>query len=247
MTGVTPEKARIQSASFHEARRLGHHWVGPEHGLLAILRGNPEDVARRVLEEAGLTAPMVESHLEGMNRGPKKGERTSGAVTNPAWHHAYGRAEGLALGLGDGVLQPLHLLLALLWDRWHWQFPEQQGVSREAVVEALRSAGVTLPSAPMPQLELPIEIDSGAETNSCHFCGGVIWEGRRFAVPAKDRTWVAFFCSSPCALGFAVCALVRGGRARDLGLPSPAADFGEEGGWMERLQQDGVISPDHTA
>lgn len=148
MTGVTPEKARIQSASFHEAQRLGHHWVGPEHGLLAILRGNAEDVARRVLEEVGLTAAMVERHLEGKHRRSKDGEPARGSVTNPAWHHAYGRA-------------------------------------------------------------LPIEID--------------------------------------CALGFGVCALVRGGGPRDPGLPSLAADFGEEGGWMERLREDGVISPDHTA
>ncbi len=191
---MTPEPPSIQSASFHEAQRLGHHWVGPEHGLLAILRGDPGDVARRVLEEAGLAAAMVEDHLGAKHRGAKDGGRASGAVTNPAWHHAYGRAEGLALGLGDGVLQPVHLLLALLWDRWHWQFPEQQGVSRAAVVEALRSAGVTLPSAALPDLELPITLDEGAEPNFCQFCGGPIQDGRRFVIPAKDRTWI----SRPC-------------------------------------------------
>jgi ClpA/ClpB-like protein len=244
---VTAETPRIQRASFHEAQRLGHHWVGPEHGLLAILRGDPEDVARQVLEEAGLAAAMLERQLEGMNRGPKDGEPARGAVTNPAWHHAYGRAEGLALGLGDGVLQPVHLLLALLWDRWHWQFPEQQGVSREAVVEALRSAGMTLPSAPMPELELPIKIDPGAEPNSCQFCGGPIQEGRRFIIPAKDRTWVAFFCSPHCALGFGVCALVRGGMPRDPALASLAVTFGEGGAWMQALHEEGVISPDLTA
>lgn len=109
----------IQRASFEEAQRLGHHWAGPEHGLLAILRGDPEDVARRVLEEVGMDAEMVERLLEQMTKGAKERQ---GVTSNPAWHGVFGRAEGFAACLGAGALQPVHLLLALLWDESRWLF-----------------------------------------------------------------------------------------------------------------------------
>jgi hypothetical protein len=123
--------------------------------------------------------------------------------------------------------------------------PEKARIQSASFHEAQRLSDFAV--RPHARARAAYQIDPGAETNSCQFCGGAIREGRRFTVPAKDRSWVAFFCSSPCALGFGVCALVRGGGPRDPGLPSLAADFGEEGGWMERLREDGVISPDHTA
>lgn len=224
-------RSDIQRASLEEAQRLGHDWAGPEHGLLAILGSDPEDVARRVLEEVGMDAGMVERLLEQMARGTR--QKRQGVTSNPAWHRMFGRAEGFAACLGTGELEPVHLLLALLWDERRWQFAERQGASREAVVEALGRAGVALPSAPMPELERPIELPPEGLPSTCQFCGGPIREGYRFVVPAKDRSWAAFFCSPPCSLGFGVCALVAGGRVRGPGQRPLADEFGTEGSWYE--------------
>jgi hypothetical protein len=222
----------IERASFREAQRLGHHWAGPEHGLLAIVRGDPADVARNVLEDIGMHAGMVEGLLEQMGGGGK--ESKQGVTSNLAWHHVYGRAEGFAACLGTGELEPVHLLLALLWDSERWLFAQRQGVSREAVVEALRRGGMPLPSAPLPELELPLQAPPEGIPTRCQFCGGPIREGRRFVVPAKDRSWMAFFCSPSCALGFGVCALVSGGRRPSREEERPLADeFGEGGSWHE--------------
>jgi hypothetical protein len=230
----------IQRASFREAQRLGCDWAGPEHGLLAILRGDPHDTARRVLEEVGLDASMVERVLEQMGRGAK--EQRSGVTSNPALHQVYGRAEGFAACLGTGEVRPVHLLLALLWDEWHWLFAEQMGNSRETVVEALGRAGVALPPSPPPELERPIKGPPEGIPTTCQFCGGPIQEGQRFAVPAKDRSWIAFFCSSVCSLGFGVCALVaagsRGGSAPDHPL---AEEFGTGGSWFANVRN--VVRP----
>lgn len=226
----------IGRASFDEARRLDHHWVGPEHGLLAILRGDPQDVARRVLEEEGLDAGTVERWLE--PRGKTKEER-SGALANPAWHHVFGRAEGFAACLASGEVQPVHLLLALLWDAHQWQFAERAGVRREAVTSALTRHGVALPTAPQPDLYPPANYTPHSVPSACQFCGGPIREGQRFALIAKDASWDAFFCSSPCSLGFATCVLVIGGQPRGADQPPLAEEFGTSGSWFRRDQAAG--------
>jgi hypothetical protein len=45
----------FERAAFREAQRLGHEFVGPEHGLLVVARGDPPDAARLALEEVGPT------------------------------------------------------------------------------------------------------------------------------------------------------------------------------------------------
>ena len=221
----------VLHASFAEAQRLGHDWCGPEHVVLAMLRGDPEDVARRVLEDAGIDAAMVEHRLE--RKKSKDREKRRGVLANPAWQRVLGRAEGFAASLGNGELQPVRHLLAMLWDEREWQFAQERGVTREAVVEALGRAGVALPSAPMPDLEQPIPIRPEGPPTTCQFCGGPIREGQRFVVPAKDRSWVAFFCSPYCASGFGVSALVTGGW-RGTGSPEALAEqFGEGGSWYQ--------------
>lgn len=66
----------MSTAAFAEAQRLGHSWVGPEHGLLAILRGDPADVARRAVEDAGLDAERFERrYVELVERSDPKPRR----------------------------------------------------------------------------------------------------------------------------------------------------------------------------
>ena len=142
---------RLLRIGADEASRLGQHWMGPEHTLLGILRGDPDDVARRALEQAGIDAAMVEGWV-----GPtetRRGKEESGVTPNPRWQTIYGRAEGIAAGLGAEETGSVHFLLAVLWDNRRWWLTETPGVSREAVVAALADLGARLPAAPLPELE----------------------------------------------------------------------------------------------
>ena len=144
--------SEVERAAFREAERLGHHWIGPEHGLLAILRGDPEDPGRLGLEQAGMQTEMVERLLERMIASDPRAapEPARGVSPNPAWYRVAGRAEGFGAGIGTGELRPVDLLLAVLWDsQWHFR----QEVAREAVTAALARLGVTLPPTPLPELD----------------------------------------------------------------------------------------------
>lgn len=143
---------RLLKIGADEATRLEQHWMGPEHTLLGILRGDPEDLARRALEQAGVDAAMVEGWIIKMSTAPPaaKAEGTSGVKPNPRWYTIEGRAEGMAAALGAQETGAVHFLLALLWDQRRWHLTEQPGVSREAIVAALADL---LPVAPLPELE----------------------------------------------------------------------------------------------
>ena len=148
----------MSKAAFAEAKRLGHSWVGPEHGLLAILRGDPGGTARMALEEAGLDADQFERHVERIERSDPKPNRDpagGGISPNPGWYGAVGRAEGLAAGVGVSDVRPVDLLLALLWHTTEWLPVTGLGVSREDVAASLGRSGVTLPATPLPNLERP--------------------------------------------------------------------------------------------
>ncbi|MGH8972584.1 MAG: hypothetical protein ACRD0C_05210 [Acidimicrobiia bacterium] len=67
---------------------------------------------------------------------------------------------------------------------------------------------------------------------TCEFCGGLILDGQRFAIVAKDRTWTSFFCSNYCAFGWAVVRLVLPGRgAADAEQPALSERHGAAGAW----------------
>ena len=144
-----------------EATRLGQHWMGPEHTLLGILRGDPEDVARRALEQTGVDAAMVEGWITRMDTG--SGEETSGVKPNPRWYTIEGRAEGMAAALGAAEAGTVHFLLALLWDQRRWSLTEEPGLTREAIVSALAELGATLPAGPMPELERKLDFTQYVE------------------------------------------------------------------------------------
>ena len=75
---------RLLKIGADEASRLGQHWMGPEHTLLGILRGDPEDVARRALEQGGVDAAMVEGWITRMAT-EKNETQKSGVTPNPRW------------------------------------------------------------------------------------------------------------------------------------------------------------------
>ena len=70
----------------------------------------------------------------------------------PAAEHARGRAGGIAIGLGERETW-VHLLLALAYDRdgIHASVLRQLGVSRSAIVEALKTRGVAVPPDAPPR------------------------------------------------------------------------------------------------
>jgi hypothetical protein len=148
-----------------EATRLGQHWMGPEHTLLGIVRGDPDDLARRALEQAGVDAGMVEGWITKMDAAPAatKAEGQSGVKPNPRWYTIEGRAEGMAVALGDERPGTVHFLLALLWDQRRWHLTEEPGVSREVIVGALAELGVMLPGAPLPELERKLNLTQYVE------------------------------------------------------------------------------------
>ena len=143
----------VEGAAFKEAERLGHNFVGPEHGVLAVLRGDPADLARLALEDVGITTESVEKLLGRMIQADPQAmpERAPGISPNPAWYRVIGRAEGFAASIGTGDVRPLDLVLALLWSRR--PLLDQPAASREALVEALAQRGAGLPPTPLPELE----------------------------------------------------------------------------------------------
>lgn len=142
---------RLLKMGADEATRLGQHWMGPEHTLLGILRGDPEDVARRALQQAGVDAAMVEGWLARTDAGD--GDEKSGVSPNPWYYRVEGRAEGMAAALGAAEPGTVHFLLALLWEKTRWQLTEVPGISREAIAAALADLGATMPAAPLPELD----------------------------------------------------------------------------------------------
>jgi Clp amino terminal domain, pathogenicity island component len=152
---------RLLKIGADEATRLGQHWMGPEHTLLGILRGDPDDLARRALEQAGVDASMVEAWITPMDSGA--GEESTGVKPNPRWYTIEGRAEGMAAALGAAEPGTVHFLLALLWDQRRWNLTEAPGISRKAIVTALTERGATLPAAPLPELERKLNFTQHVE------------------------------------------------------------------------------------
>jgi ATP-dependent Clp protease ATP-binding subunit ClpA len=60
--GLTPRAKKVIQLSVDEGRRLGHHYVGTEHLLLALIREG-ESVAATVLESLGVTLEKTRSEI----------------------------------------------------------------------------------------------------------------------------------------------------------------------------------------
>ena len=154
---------RLLKIGAEEASRLGQHWMGPEHTLLGILRGEPDDVARRALEQAGVDADMLEGWITRMDTNTEEETEKSGVTPNPRWQTIHGRAEGIAAGLGAEKTGTVHFLLATLWDDRRWWLTETPGLTREAIVAALAELGAPLPAASLPELERKLNMTQYVE------------------------------------------------------------------------------------
>jgi ATP-dependent Clp protease ATP-binding subunit ClpA len=137
-----------------EAAELGHGWIGPEHVLLAILRGGSAageslracDVDHESYRQAFLAA-------SGYIRMRSAGRPAEGAhVVTADVQIVLARAEGMAAGQGSKVMTPEHVMLALLWARTSLPaltLLERLGVTREGILHELERRGASL-GVPMP-------------------------------------------------------------------------------------------------
>jgi len=139
-----------------DTRALGY--VGTDLLLLALARS--QGTAGDVLRELGATPAAMTAIIDQLNADrdaaarPETDEkgRPRHVRPTPAAEHARGRANGLAIGLGERE-SSVHLLLALAYDRSgiHNGVLRHVGVSRSAIVESLKARRVTVPPNPPPR------------------------------------------------------------------------------------------------
>lgn len=145
-------------AASDEAVALGHHWFGEEHFLLAFLASDPAGDQQQALAALGLTHDTAVSALAARleRDGPPLPKQYEGVLSSASYHSVLGRAEGIALGLGDGAPAGQHYLPAVLWDAGGIvaALLADLGIPRVSALDAVGDLGVQLApnSVPNPLL-----------------------------------------------------------------------------------------------
>jgi ATP-dependent Clp protease ATP-binding subunit ClpA len=138
----------LLSKAAKQAISLRQNWLGPEHYLLAVLA--EPSLATDVMAELGVTDVAVASRLARMKTA--NGRRTryiesKSVTTNPRAHDVSGWAKGFAAAVGRHEPSPEDWLLAVLYEGGGVvdSLLDELGLSRAAVVDALRGRGVKTP------------------------------------------------------------------------------------------------------
>jgi hypothetical protein len=162
MGSVTGRGEHIPGAIFRgvteHAQRMGYSVASDDLFLVAVA-GLPENTpARDVLESRGINADRLSAEISSRAWPMPKG--SGGLLFPPAFNSMAGRAEAFAASLGDGPISPEHVLMALLWDpsSLSSQLLWRLGVSREDIIDGLRSRGVAVPRAAIPP---QVEVEMG--------------------------------------------------------------------------------------
>lgn len=202
-TPVTAEPVvnPVADATRRQGLRLGRVVHDDAYFLLALLAGDPDDVARDALAACGVTHESCLAYFR------REHDRAAGyadpaqAVRDPILAPMLlARAEGLALGAGRRGPGSEHGLLAYIWDGRSWwdAGPERLkalGTTASAVLAALEARGCAVPAAPVPgpvhppppgRVPCPLERFDGVlaqvrKTLSATYA----WDG------AGERAWVA--------------------------------------------------------
>jgi hypothetical protein len=138
-----------------QAQELDHGWVGPEHFFLAVLA--EPNVASEVLSGLGVTYARFRERLATLQPDPDipfpKAQR--GMTLNPAASELMGWATGFAAASGHSSPLPEHWLIGFLYasDRGAMWLRNPFELSAKAVVDALATRGVRVPSFPPPEYE----------------------------------------------------------------------------------------------
>ena len=142
----------VMHRALREATRLGHRSVGPAHIVLALLDEHRPSIAQEVLHGGGIDRERVEASANRQFRQVDDAVPPGWATTGPLWHETAGRAQGLAVTLGQEVDDPELVLVALLWqphDRWFADVLSSAPTNREAILAALVQHGVAVPRVPL--------------------------------------------------------------------------------------------------
>jgi ATP-dependent Clp protease ATP-binding subunit ClpA len=152
----------IPSAIFRgvgeHARRMSYPVASDDLFLLAVAELAEGTAAREVLESVGINAERLATEISSIARTVPA--ESTGLLFPPAFNSMAGRAEAFAASLGDGPISPEHVLMALIWDPTSQasQLLWRLGVSREEIIDRLRSRGVGVPRASIPP---QVEVEMG--------------------------------------------------------------------------------------
>lgn len=135
---------------------MGDGWVGDVHVVLALLAGQPDCTASEALRTCGVTDDRMAGSHRAMREGPPAArleDPSHPAMPAPACRALLGRAQGLAAARGARSVGSEHALLAWVWkdDRQGAAGLEGLGTTARAVLDALSSAGVTIPAVAPPE------------------------------------------------------------------------------------------------
>ncbi len=127
--------------------------------LLALADLDQTQPTRRALAGVGVSSERLLPHIR--TSGDDVSELSGVALGfAPAFYTLQGLAQGFAATLGDGMISPEHVLLAILWtgNSCSLEALRRLDVTREAVVHELSELGVPVPQAELPRL---IEVEWG--------------------------------------------------------------------------------------
>lgn len=148
----------LSGRAVQEAQRLGHAELGPEHLVLAMLDPQSDSAAGRALRACGVTYEAFLQEIEGMAPKYVEPEGTPvpsrGRIASLEATGLFGRAEGLALGLGSPRVRTEDVLLAIIWghrEAMVTQTLDRLGATRERIREELEALSVDMPSLAFPR------------------------------------------------------------------------------------------------
>ncbi len=199
---LTPGTKQVLQLAVDEARRMGHHYIGTEHLLLGLVRQSDE-VAIDVLKRLNVSPEEVRRHtrrvLQHSPRFLKPQESPAKPVTQEVspesdaqaekagllplrqrfageWRIVLGVARAAAIQFKSKLLEPEHLLLALLLDEGDrtGKLLRAAGVDLDRVLEGIQASRV-LASEPV--------IDAEMSTKMVEVLGhatAVSWKGHNY-------------------------------------------------------------------
>jgi hypothetical protein len=115
--GLTGAAAEALCAAEVHARELGHHYVRPEHLILALAE-QPEELAGQVLAELGVSSDAVHTEIE-RRLGIKPARPTGPLGVAPQTKRLLEHARSLAKSLGHRCPRTEHVLLAASSPKLH--------------------------------------------------------------------------------------------------------------------------------
>ena len=109
-SGLDPAVSSALAAAAEDARRLGHHYVTPEHLVLALAE-QPDELAGRALQALGVSPEQIRMRIvEHLGTAPPRPDASLGIA--PETKRLLEHARKLATGLGHRCARTEHVLLA---------------------------------------------------------------------------------------------------------------------------------------